>query len=1083
MSLPRLLLGLFIVVALIPLVDGQLSTSATISGTVADSSGASVPGASVALLNVDTQATINTESNDAGAFTAPGLPVGTYNVTVTKPGFQKFSVNGLILHPAEVAAVRATLTPGEVGTTIEVSASAAQIQTTTAEVSHAVNSAQVETLPLNGRNFQALAALMPGVINTSAGSGLGTGGRSTSNVLSVNGLSQNTTFYALDGIWNENTGNMNQNTIVPNPDTLEEVRVLQNNYSPRYSLMGASVVLLQTRSGTNDFHGTAFEYFRNDALNSRNFFSSNILPYKQNIFGYNVGGPVWIPRIYNGRQKTFFFWSQQWVRLHQGLAALRGATPTADQRNGIFTSSIKDPTTGSPYPQISPGVYQIPASQINPNALALINALYPLPNNPGGGFTNYTNTTPQITNQLDNQIKIDHNFSERFRLTGNLFHEGQTFAQNSLTSSNTGSIFPTNSETDITRNWLAQISFTQVWTPAVVNTTTIGTNIFNLDLNLVGIAFIDQVPGYKATLPFNGFLSNRLPLITVSQGWSPEGIAAARPLTHAADLDDTLSDDVSYLRGKHFFQAGINIVFNTKRQNVAALSNGQWTFSGNFTGNAMADFLIGAPSAFTQQSTERRPYVHGIIVSPYIEDRYQATRNLTFTIGTRVSYMPLPNPQPGFMTLFDPARYDPTKTPVVNANGTLTATTNYDPLNGLITNGINGIPQNFVSNHNWYVSPMVGFAWDVFGDGRTAVRGGYGLTYTRIFTNQDCSFNCATNPPFIQSVNLNNPRFPNPAGTGTAALVSAPTLTTADTNIQATQVHSFSLSVERQVATNWTVAIAGAGAGARHLTGTWNLNAPQPANGFDFNPAINSGNTFTYVYAPFLGYAAINDLTSGINQNWDALEISVRHPAGKNLFFSANYTWSHNLIDAVVNNWNQRAYYGNSALNTPHVFTANVIYTLPALSGANPWTRAALGGWKYSDITTIRSGLSLTPGLSVSQQGLGARPDVVSGQSLTGAKSVAQWFNTGAFAKPAPGFYGNAGTGIIRGPGLINFDMALYKEFPVRERAFELRAEFFNVLNHTNFTSVSTNFGSGNFGQVTAAADPRIIELALRFHF
>ena len=204
----------------------------------------------------------------------------------------------------------------------------------------------------------------------------------------------------------------------------------------------------------------------------------------------------------------------------------------------------------------------------------------------------------------------------------------------------------------------------------------------------------------------------------------------------------------------------------------------------------------------------------------------------------------------------------------------------------------------------------------------------------------------------------------------------------------------------------------------------------------------------------------------------------------RNLFFSANYTYSHNLVDAVVNNWNQREYYGNAPLNTPHVFTANVIYTLPALRNANTLTRAALGGWKYSDITTVRSGLSLTPGLSVSQQGLGARPDVVAGQSLTGPKTVAQWFNTADLVRPANGFYGNAGTGIIRGPGLINFDMALYKQFPIRERAnFELRAEFFNVLNHTNFTSVSTSLGAGNFGQVTAAADPRIIEFALRFHF
>lgn len=610
----------------------QLSTTATISGTITDVTGAVVPQATVSIVNQDTNVTTTTQTNDSGTYVVPGLPVGTYKVTVTKQGFQVYNESGIVLHPATVATVSASLKPGDVGTRIEVTAAAAQVQTTTSENANQVTDEQISTLPLNGRNFQSLAAVMPGVVNTSAGSALGTGGRATNNALSVNGFSQSTTFYALDGIWNENTGNMNQTAIMPNPDTLDEVRVLQNNYSPQYSLMGASVVLLQTKSGTSTFHGSAFEYFRNDALNARNFFSTTIPAFKQNIFGYTIGGPVVIPHVYNhDRQKTFFFWSEQWVISHQGLTQ-RGTTPTADQRNGVFTTLIKDPLTGQPFPQNSSGQYVIPQSRLNPNSLAFLSALYPLPNLPGLA-TNYINNAPQITDQRDDEIKVDHNFTSKVRLTGEFLDEYQTYQQISLSGSQSGEVFPTNYETDLTHNKMFQLSLTTILSPAMVNTASIASNGYVLYLNLEGKAFVNQVPGFQENLPYHGLLSDRIPLVTISGGYAPEGIAAARPLSHAGDVDDTFSDDWSWLKGRHYLQSGINIVFNTKRQNAFSATNGQWSFTGNFTGNALADFLLGDASTFTQTSAQLRPYIHGAIVSPYFQDRFQVSRRFTVTAG------------------------------------------------------------------------------------------------------------------------------------------------------------------------------------------------------------------------------------------------------------------------------------------------------------------------------------------------------------------------------------------------------------------------------------------------------------------
>lgn len=1050
----------------------QLSTSTQVSGTVTDSTGAVVAGAVIAALNTATQSKSTAESNQDGTYVITGLIPGTYTVTVAKTGFQTFKESEVVLHPATVATVNAMLKVGDVGTEVSVVAAGNDVQTSTSEVSSLVSGQQTSTLPLNGRNFQSLSALMPGVVNQSAGSALGTGGYTTSNAMVVGGLPTNTTFYALDGVWNENTGNMTQTSITPNPDTLDEVRVLQDNYEAKYSLMGASVVLLQTKSGTTSFHGSVFEYLRNNDLNARNFFSPTVPTLKQNIFGYTLGGPVLVP-FYHGTRKTFFFASSQWVDSHAG-SVLLGATPTAAQRAGLFTTSIKDPLTGQPFPQ-----NQIPAARLNPNSLAFINALYPLPNDVPNGFQNYINLAPIVLTQRDDEFKVDHNFSEKFRLTGEYFDESQQSLQSSEPDS--GSPFTTNRRNDLTFDQVAQIQFTAVLSPTMVNSASLAMNRYTVNHILLGLADVTQVPGFSETLPFNGALSNRIPLVTLSQGYSPQGIAAAVP-RNASDLDDTFSDDWSLLKGKHFFQAGMTLVFNTKRQIPSTASNGQWTFTGTATGNALADFLLGDAATFAQISTTVRPYIHATSVSPYFEDRYQVTRRLTVTAGIRVSFMPLPHSQTGFEANFDPTKYQLSQAPIVNNNGTITLTPNYNAGNGLVIDGVNGVPNNFSTSHQWYYAPQIGFAWDIFGDGKTALRGGYGVTYSRIFTAQDCSYNCAVNPPIIQSVNLVNPAFPSPGNSGSVKL-SAPTISAADFNIEATQIQSYSLSLQHQIR-GWTLTAAGAGDQARHLPATFNINMPLPDAPYNFNPIINTGSVLASIYGAYYGYGPINNLNTIVNSNWTALELSARHSAGKNLFLSFAYTWSHGLSDQTVTNYyNPREFYGSTPLNVPQVFTASAIYSLPWLQRATGWKGTAFGGWQLSNITTVRDGYSLTPGLSIPNQGNAARPNLT-GQSTGGPKTVAEWFNTAAFAAPAAGYFGNAGTGSIRGPGLINFDLTLQKTFRIREKmGLEFRAEVFNIFNHTNFTTVSTNYGAGTFGQVTAAADPRIMEFALRFHF
>ena len=578
---------------------------------------------------------------------------------------------------------------------------------------------------------------MPGVVNVTPATSLNQGGFITSNVMSVNGMGISGTMYYVDGIWNMNTGNMTQTTITPNPDTIEEVRVLQNNYGSQYSLNGSNVLLLQTRSGTRAFHGSAYEYFRNSDLNARNFFSPTVPPLHQNIFGYNLGGPVYIPGHYNSnRQKTFFFWSEQWVRQDVGVV-LTGATPSAAMRTGLFSGALTDPLNSQPFPQTSPGVTQIPSSRISQPALAAMNALLPLPNNPAGGFNNYINLTPQINHQRDDEIKIDHNFSDKLRLMGEYFDS----QSNNLYSDESvlASPFNTVRSTRTTPNSLAQIQATQIWSPSMVNTTAIAMNRYLARLGAAGVTQVSQIPGFNESLPFaGGSAAGLIPEFTFSQGWSLVGLSQNVPQPGASDLEDTFSDDWSMLRGNHYIQAGFQQVFGTKRQTAFSQANGLWSFTGQATGNAMADFLLGDPASFSQGSNRPRYYLHYVIASPYVQDRWKVSRRLTVTVGLRLEYMPPAHAQPTFESVFNPADYNPAQAPGVTTKGILTPTATSNPLNGLIINGANGVPLNFTNKFQYYWAPSAGFALDMMGDGKTSLRGGYGITYYSNF-NSTCA--------------------------------------------------------------------------------------------------------------------------------------------------------------------------------------------------------------------------------------------------------------------------------------------------------------------------------------------------------
>jgi hypothetical protein len=1187
--------SLFFVALLVfvPMLNAQLSTRATITGTVTDSAGAVVQGATVTITDDATKVATKTQTNNDGVYVAPGLTVDIYTVTFAKAGFKSYTVTGVELHPTETVAVNGVFSVGAQTQTVTVQATSTQVETSTPEVSADIDAEQVSTLPMNGRNYQALAVMMPGVTNLQQGSAMTTGGRSTNSQLSINGLDVSRSFYVLDGVWNENTGNMQQTSVVPNPDSLEEVRVLQNNFSAQYSLMGSSVVIAQTKSGTANFHATAWDFVRNTDLNTRPYFtpvSTGRPNYHQNIFGYNVGGPVFIPHHYNShRQKTFFFWDEQFVILHVPNQTT-STIPTALERTGCFISPMKNPATGVLLTPLAvttggcpAGYYQVP-NTINTSSAAYINTLYPLPNYVLAGNTaNYINLMPLITDQRDDEIKIDHNITPKYHAFAEYFDEYQKYAQNTESPGTT----PISTETDYTHNKLAQVSLTQTLSPSMVNTTNIAMNIFLLNLTLVGKTDINDVPGFAETFFYpTATYASRTPVVNFSNGIASQGIQAARPIPHASDLDNTVSDNWSWLHGKHYVTAGVTFVWNTKRQISGQQTNGSLTFNGNssaLTGpqktanpsyctgnvtlpsgvtitnasecnleNSISDMLQGYIGSFNQTSQAPHGEMHGFSISPYVEDQFKMNKNWTFTAGLRLYDQPLPHGLAGTEynwgagvvpgNMYANPSFNPTLAPTVNEyNGATNIQYPNIYSNGMLLNSgtSTGLPVNFSNAHRWYFGPDAGFAWDVFGNGKTSLRGGFGMSYTRIFTNQDCSFNCIANPPVFATQNFSNlvlPRVtaldlaswnvagiagpPADPGAATGALGNAESVQSppgaADYNIQSSPVASYSLGIQHEFPMNITVSVVGAGSRLQHLVGTWNWNqAPHYLNtttgvAYDYNPLIainpangNKGDNSAY-YAPYQGYGSINVMSTRLWQEWNGLEAQVKHPVTKSLYLSAAYTWSHDTSNSVVDPYNLLAFHGNNGLNYPQSFAITVLYELPFFRNDHGIKNVILGGWRINDISTFRSGSSLTPGITLANGGLTNRPFVVPGVSTNGPKtwkngSTKQWFNEAAYLDPRNpiggvtgnplnatlyyGYYGNAQNGTILGPGQEVWNLSLFKEFHYKTNVLEFRGEAFNLFNHANPSNPNTSIGNANENTITNTADPRILELALRYKF
>jgi hypothetical protein len=585
---------------------------------------------------------------------------------------------------------------------------------------------------------------------------------------------------------------------------------------------------------------------------------------------------------------------------------------------------------------------------------------------------------------------------------------------------------------------------------------------------------------------------NYIPSIPISQGWSKLGTGSSYIVPRATELHDTITDDWSWSHGKHFLQAGGTMFWGTERHwSYPGTPQGYITFTGYATGNAMADYLMGLAATFSQGNNGARTYAHYKIASPYVEDTWKLARRLTISGGLRYSWMPWPDEQTGYMVDFNPALFNAAQVPTITQTGTITSTaSSYNQTNGLILNGQNGVPQNLTNARKSYWGPTGGFAWDIYGDGRTSLRGGWGLTYYAT-SGEGCAEGGCLGYPTLLSVNLGPSNFDNPAGNATPSTV--PGEAGEDlANYRASHIQTYSLSLQQQFGSSWIATFAGAGSMQGAGSNSINVNQAPPATvagvAYDFNPNLNSATYSNAYYAPYQGYGNISYFENISFANWNALEASLQHRTTKNLYLTAAYTWSHGLDNygGFQNSRNIAAAYGDSGNDIPQVFTTSIIYYLPRLQYSPLWMREVLGGWQYSDMTTIQSGGTGTLSLSTSNNGLATRPNQVGTLSYpkqwrnTGDK----WFDISPFAKPANGYFGNVGNSTIRSPGVEDYNMALYKTFPFTERVkMQFRAEFFNAFNHTNPNGPATGFGSAAFGEISGEKEAREGEGSLKITF
>jgi hypothetical protein len=1062
----------------------------TIIGTVTDPSGALAPLAKVTATEVATGLSREAVTNASGEYVIPSLRPTTYQLTVEASGFNKYTQTGIALTADQSETVNITLTLGAANQAVTVESAVVQTDTYTSTIKEVVDQQRIVDLPLNGRNAAALATLVPGA-TLSPNGGADQGQQKTfpgAVEISTNGARQNMVAYNLDG-GNNVDGYTNVNMPFPFPDALQEFSVQTSNYSAEYGGNAGGVVNVVTKSGTNAYHGDFFGFLRNGAVNARNFFAAKADPLKRSQEGGTFGGPV-------RKDKTFFFAGYQGTTIRDVTNGLNKFAPTQAEANGDFSAFlsaanpnnplskavvIKD-STGQPFPN-----NQIPLSALNPASLGVLKYM---PSVGGSGIVFYSSPVHQNFNEWLG--RVDHLISDKDRVSVRYYidefsNKPVYTASNILSYADGSSIVAQN----------ALIQETHIFTPGLLNDLRLGFN--RVASSRAPAPNVPSVRDFGVTIPYQP-PANDVQSVNVS-GFFTFGDNPHARFTRSNFLG---SDDLRWVLGRHSLSFGVDLERRRVDLDNGFNSPGLFTFNGSYSGIAMSDFMLGELYQFQRaqgQYENTRSWALGF----YAQDNFRATSKLTFNLGLRwepyfpwheiygrVEAFSIPNYQAGIVSKVYP---------------------NAPP--GLLFRGDAGMPENGTGNSYKNFAPRLGFAYDVFGDGRTSIRGGAGMFYNMVDDSPFAPNITLTPPPGpFNNPLANQPAytsafpapFPPPANSVFPKPVSVSTYNLGSSSFQVPVLYNWNLAIERQFGLAWLARVAYVGSRSSHLSA-----------GADLNPAVYiPGSTLsTDQRRLFQPYADILLTDQSGNANYNSLQVTLTKRFTHGVSVLANYTYQKAIDNFPVGGstgatttggtqnppipWylpgNRQLDYGRSDFNRQHVLVVSYVWDIPAPRTGNRLVTGVLGNWEITGILSTETGFPFTvlAGKDVAQTGLNEDRGVVIGTPLGNnachTAPCVSYLNPNSFTYAATGAQGNVGKGAIVGPGLFNWDMGAFKNIPINDRwRAQFRAEFFNSFNHSNFTNTSNNYpnntvNSGGFGTILAAADPRIMQFAFKVMF
>jgi hypothetical protein len=1156
----------------------SVAQEATIVGTVADPSGSVVPNVTITVTQTSTGRARSLKTNDAGQYVAPDLNIGTYTVRAEASGFKAVEKKNVVLNVDDRTRIDFVMQVGSVQENVTVEADAVQVQSDSGDVSSVITGQQVTELATNGRSLYNLYALTPGA-SSIQGMGMIATPVSGDNNVSINGMRAGNNLQTLDGAENLDRGG-SQAAVMPSLDAIAEFRSLNSNYSAEYGLTGSATITTVVKSGTKQFHASAWEFDRNDAFDARNYFNpapNKVAELRLNVYGFNASGqlPVW------KQHPTFFFYNMEWRSIVQGGlinqtvpltseypdagGAGTGAVIPTTLPNGN-SNLISDPSLtavpasiqfancpgsaapagvvpGSPFPNNT-----IPDCMISSNSIALLTAggkyggIFPAPTS-GAQFIGGNNSPTTLREEI---ARIDHQFTSKFSVFGHWVSEqvAQTYGTTQWVADNVPSVFNTFGNP----SYSAVIHTTYVISPTLLNEAS-----FNYDgnrINIIPQGLVSAPSSFTFNRLFTGpNVDKRIPSIDLNGTTGTDYTSGWEPWINSAN-DYQLRDDLSWTKGAHQLKFGFSWALYKKVQDYFALTQGNFDFNGSFTastanseGNDFADFLLGYAQSYEEDAVHASGHWNNVSYAAYIQDNWRVNHRLTLNLGLRWDGAPHTYEAHQQSANFYPKLYNPALAATFDSSGNICSAVSNPPCaggpspglgispnpilaglqfyeNGIGIGGVNGIPKGLTNNYWPAFGPRIGFAYDLTGQAKTVVRGGFGMMYDRIQGND--MYNGATNTPFDASPTLHNVSLSNPGlQVGTGSVISSadlPVLPVGITgialNYKPPTSYQYSIGVQQALVHKSVLGISYVGSQGRYENDYREINLPPES---DLPGLLKSGGVGINQDFQYLGFGAIRASEDEANSHYNSLQIDLRGNVTSDLQLQFGYTLSRAIdssvsvgsggdLQAVTNPYLGPKYdVGPSLYDRRNIAFVNFVYQIPLLkSTANHVLKATAGGWAVSGIVTMESGAPINLGVGGSNVAnlfpggfSGNRPDVTG--NISYPKTVNQWFNPAVFSAPpctaggsGADCYGNLGFDALRGPGRDNWNLSLFKNFVISESRgsrLELRVETFNTWNHTQFQGdannggISVNQGAGNFGAVTSAFDPREFQFGLKLFF